>query len=183
MNQWNRLIIAAMTIGMFAIGGAVPAMADDDDDEEYSRYSERRSSMSHKVPPLYQSECGSCHFAFQPRFLPARSWTKIMATLDNHFGDNAELPADKRNEILNYLVANAGSDRRFSSWSGGESTPMRFTELRSFTREHNEVPPRMVKDNPQVRTFANCQACHTGAANGDYSEHRIRIPGFGRWED
>ncbi|HPQ24397.1 MAG TPA: cytochrome C, partial [Gammaproteobacteria bacterium] len=43
--------------------------------------------------PLYLQECGSCHFAYQPGLLPARSWNNLMGGLENHFGENAELPA------------------------------------------------------------------------------------------
>ena len=36
-------------------------------------------------------ECGACHMVFQPSFLPARSWQKMMEGLKDHFGENAEL--------------------------------------------------------------------------------------------
>ena len=50
-------------------------------------------------------------------------------------------------------------------------------------REHDEIPPRMVADNADVGSFSNCNACHQGAAEGVYDEDRVKIPGFGRWED
>jgi hypothetical protein len=33
--------------------------------------------------------------------------------------------------------------------------------------------------SPLVKSVANCGACHTAAAKGDYSERSIRIPGQG----
>ena len=48
---------------------------------------------------------------------------------------------------------------------------------------HDEIPPRMVKDNPEVGSFSQCNSCHRGAAEGVYNEHQVSIPGYGRWED
>ena len=137
--------------------------------------------------PLYQSECGSCHFAFQAGFLPARSWKKMMSGLEDHFGDNAELPEDERLAIETYLVANAAdkaSERRSQKFmrSIGDSTPLRITEVRYFRKEHDEVPQRVLK-HEQIGSLSNCMACHTKADTGSYAERDIRIPGVGRWED
>ncbi len=55
----------------------------------------------------YIDECGSCHFPFQPGFLPANAWEKLMQGLADHFGENAELAENDREHIKNYLVSNA----------------------------------------------------------------------------
>ncbi len=64
------------------------------------------------MPPVkdatVQKECGACHMAFQPGFLPARSWTRMMGSLSDHFGEDASLPDDKTEIISAYLTANAG---------------------------------------------------------------------------
>ena len=57
----------------------------EDQDEEFAY-----SGASAMNNPLYKQECGSCHFAYPPSFLPARSWEKIMKNLSDHFGENAE---------------------------------------------------------------------------------------------
>ncbi len=137
--------------------------------------------------PLYQSECGSCHFAYQAGFLPARSWKKMMSGLEDHFGDNAELAAADRQAIEDYLVANAAdkaSERRSQKFmrSIGDSTPLRITEVRYFRKEHDEVPQRVIK-HEKIGSLSNCMACHTRADTGSYAERDIRIPGVGRWED
>jgi len=41
--------------------------------------------------PVVRKECGSCHMAFPPQFLPRRSWQKLVATLADHFWENADL--------------------------------------------------------------------------------------------
>ena len=64
-----------------------------------------------RVPPvandLVRKECGECHMAFQPAFLPVRSWSRMMNELADHFGEDASLPADKGAAIRAYLTANA----------------------------------------------------------------------------
>lgn len=137
----------------------------------------------------YLKECGSCHFAYQPGLLPATSWELIMANLSDHFGDNAELPATETTAIRNYLLNNAAGrvNARLPNImlknSNTDKPVMRITESAYFIRKHDEIKPAMVKDNPQVRSFSRCDACHTRAADASYSEREIKIPGYGRWED
>ncbi len=63
---------------------------------------------------------------------------------------------------------------------------MRCRVLRTppyFRREHDEIPPRLVRNNEEVGSFSNCQACHRNAETGIYNEHQVVIPGVGRWDD
>ena len=50
---------------------------------------------SHFYPPVsngvVKEECGSCHLAFPASMLPASAWTRMMADLKNHFGDDASI--------------------------------------------------------------------------------------------
>ena len=139
--------------------------------------------------PLYLEECGSCHFAYQPGLLPIASWEKLMSTLDDHFGENAELPEADAIKIRNILLDGAAgrTNRKISvkfirSLRDGQ-IPLRITEIPYFIHEHDELSPRMVQDNPEVKSLSRCDACHTDAAKGIFDEHAIKIPGFGRWED
>ncbi len=141
------------------------------------------------INKLYTAECSACHFAYQPGFLPERSWVSIMGTLEDHFGENAKLDEASRTAIENYLRDHA-ADRvpnRFSrsilrSIRQG-STPLRISETDYFIHKHDEIPVRMVRNNPKVRSFANCVSCHGGAEKGSFDEHAVRIPGFKSWED
>jgi len=139
--------------------------------------------------PQYLEECGSCHFPYQPGLLPARSWTKVMATLDNHFGENAELPAEDANIIKDYLLKNSadGSNYKRSvkimKSLRANDAPLRVSETPYFLKKHDELTPKMVLNNPKVGSFSNCSACHTQAAKGSFSEKEILIPNFGAWED
>src|SRR5690606_13621284 len=66
---------------------------------------------SHYFPPVadpvVKEECGSCHLAFAPSMLPARSWERMMATLGEHFGDDATVEPAVAARIAKYLVDNA----------------------------------------------------------------------------
>ncbi|MBF0128988.1 MAG: diheme cytochrome c [Alphaproteobacteria bacterium] len=124
-----------------------------------------------RVPPVRDPvvlrECGSCHMAFQPDFLPARSWERIMDGLADHFGEDASLPADVKGAIRAYLAANAGGA---AGWRArGEATPERITGTPAFMREHR-FPERVWRD-PKVLTKSNCPACHSAAEKGLYDDH------------
>lgn len=114
---------------------------------------------------LVKKECGACHMAYQPSFLPAASWQKIMATLPNHFGEDATLPAAAAKEITAYLTTNARGPRR-----NADATPLRITKLDWFVREHGGREARAMAASRKVKTMAACQACHTGADNGDFDD-------------
>ncbi|MCU7805749.1 MAG: diheme cytochrome c [Candidatus Thiodiazotropha sp. (ex Lucinoma borealis)] len=139
--------------------------------------------------PHYLEECGSCHFPYQPGLLPARSWTKVMAGLEDHFGENAELPAEDAKGLTDYLVNNAAdhanykrSKKIMNSLHPNEA-PIWVSKTPYFIEKHNELSRNMVQDNPNVGSISKCQACHTKADTGSYSESEILIPGFGGWEE
>lgn len=160
-----------------------------DDDEREGHWFSRGPGVMPVKNERYASECGACHFAYQPGLLPARSWLRLMCNLDNHFGDNAELAADTRDKLRDYLVANAADRsgaRRSQKIAGSVSpdeAPLRITETRYIRAKHGEIPVRYIKDNPEVKSLSNCTACHQRAGRGDYSERSVRIPGVGYWED
>lgn len=139
--------------------------------------------------PLYKKECGSCHFAYQPGFLPARSWEKMMGNLANHFGDNAELDPEDQKAITDYLLANAADGMQYKASAkimrslGEQYAPQRISETPYFIREHREIPGNLVANNPQVKSLSHCGRCHTNADTGSFNEHDVIIPGYGRFED
>ncbi|HEX6136875.1 MAG TPA: diheme cytochrome c [Casimicrobiaceae bacterium] len=118
----------------------------------------------------WQAECGSCHVAYPPRLLPARSWRALMSDLDRHFGTSASVDAAAGASILAFLQANAGRDR-----SPAAPPLLRITESPWFVREHDEVAPAEWR-SPKVKSAANCGACHPGAESGRFGEHDVRIP-------
>ena len=137
---------------------------------------------------LHKKECGACHTPYQAYFLPAASWEKIMAGLNKHFGENAELGADAQAAITQYLVANAADHTkdkrgaRVMSSLGKSDAPLRLTETKFIIGMHHEVPKKIFQKNPKLKNLSNCGACHPGAANGNYDEDEVKIPGVKNWE-
>ena len=121
--------------------------------------------------PSWQSECGSCHVAYPPRMLPARSWRTIIDQLDRHFGTDASIDARTAASILSFLEAHAGGDR-----SDSAAPPIvRITESARFIRKHAGIPAAAWQSD-KVGNASNCAACHVGADRGNFSDHDVRIP-------
>ena len=131
---------------------------------------------------LYVAECGSCHTAYAPGMLPARSWSRLMDGLEDHFGEDATLEEPKRLALLKELqtLAETGSVPR-----------VRLERLRAAIPAH--ASPLRISDNPYVRALhdelpasvwrrkgvggrANCGGCHQHANSGHYAERELRIP-------
>ncbi len=206
------VIFLALAAGMAVIAGQVFADDDGDDDNNRSGYYQNgrerdkdddsrggffggkdgfggKADVAAVENVLYKKECGSCHFAYQPGLLPALSWEKMMAGLENHFGDNAELLKEDQVEITMYLIANSAdySDHKasikISRSLDGMGNPLRITDTPYFINEHNEIPAKMWKDNPKVKSLSYCDRCHANAEAGSFNEHNVNIPGFGKWDD
>lgn len=117
-----------------------------------------------------KKECGACHMAFQPQFLPARSWQAIMSGLSNHFGEDASLtdPAVVQ-DITTYLVENAGDVGKPNAWVRripADQAPLRITELPRWISEHSEEVSASAWK--KAGTKSNCIVCHRGADQGNY---------------
>ena len=189
----NKTLVFS-SLGVIALLGAVGwAIGSDGHEREGHEYGERRGffvdASMHTQDPVYQAECGGCHLAFPPGLLPATSWQRIMTGLQDHYGDNASLDAATVERIGNFLQATAadangwGRSSRIARSLEGREPPMRITETTYFRRHHEEIPGRLVLNNPDVGSYSRCEACHQGAARGDFNEHAVRIPGVGRWHD
>jgi len=129
----------------------------------------------------WKAECSSCHMLYHPALLPERSWNKLMAGLDKHFGENASLENTTRDEISNFLASNSADKQdnrrsnRINQSIPANSSPLRVSETRYFTSKHDEVSAATFK-RKSIGSPANCIACHKNAEKGDFSESQIKIP-------
>lgn len=129
------------------------------------------SLMPRNAPAAYAQECAACHTAYAPGLLPAVSWNHIMASLGKHYGTDASLDAATVQKLNQWLQAHAGTYKRVS-----EAPPEdRITRSAWFERKHRKIEPSVWK-LPSVKSAANCAACHTGADQGNFNEHDLRIP-------
>lgn len=130
-----------------------------------------RTRLPGGLLPAYTQECASCHTAYAPGLLPASSWRRVMAGLDRHYGTDASIDAALARQIEAWLQAHAGTSRKVS-----EAPPEdRITRSAWFERKHRRVEPA-TWGLPEVKSAANCAACHAGADQGDYDDHTLRMP-------
>ena len=122
--------------------------------------------------PVWQEECGSCHIAYPPRFLPAESWQQLMGSLDDHFGTDASIDAGAAATIEAFLTQNA---KRSKTGTAATDAPLRITETRWFRREHDEIAAAKWK-SAAIGSAANCGACHREADKGSFRERDIKVP-------
>ena len=181
----NLMIIGSLGVALTAAIAGTLVNADD--------WSERLgrggSGVGAVADARYRALCGECHMAYQPGLLPAASWQRVMDGLGDHFGDDAQLAPADADAVRDYLTANAADrvagprSRGFAQVARSGAAPLRVTGTRYFLGKHHEVPVRLARENPEVRSFANCPACHQRAEAGAYNEDEVRIPGVGRWDD
>jgi hypothetical protein len=194
----RKTTLAIATVALAAAGGATAALASDreghrqeheeHEDQEARGKGRGRGEREGRAPvpvdaaarALYRKECGACHLDFPPGLLPAASHRRVMAGLERHFGQNAELDPDDRARIERWLVENAAEAgarlgrKALASIRG--PPPLRITEVPWFQRKHRRVDAR-VAARPSVRSLANCGACHPRAGDWDFDDDRVKIPG------
>lgn len=127
----------------------------------------------------YLDNCGACHFAYQPGLLPSGSWTKILNSRQDHFGEDIDIDPESIKSIEAYLNANA-ADRSSSKLSArimkslGTQTPTRITDIPFIQRKHGRGCKKAgVKS---IEPASNCAACHTTAEKGLYDDDYVSIP-------
>ena len=128
-------------------------------------------AMPRTVPPTYRQECASCHVAYPPGMLPARSWQRVMNGLERHYGTDASLDPAPVQQLSAWLQANAGTYKRVAE----EPPQDRITRSAWFERKHRQIEPA-VWQLPSVKSAANCAACHVGAEQGRFDDDSLRLP-------
>jgi hypothetical protein len=171
MHPRIQQLAAALALCSAGILITGPAAAGSGDRERARDHRSERSAARSTTPllPLYQRECGSCHLPYAPGLLPAPSWQRQMAGLRTHYGNNASLDAADLAAITRWLQDNAGTGRRVQVPPPQD----RITHSAWFVRKHDEVPRAAMA---RAGRASSCQACHTQAAEGRFSEHDVRLP-------
>ncbi|OIN90481.1 MAG: hypothetical protein AUJ20_14450 [Comamonadaceae bacterium CG1_02_60_18] len=129
----------------------------------------------------WRDECGACHAVFYPALLPARSWQKIMAEQDKHFGTDLGFDAATTGAILKFMVDNAAEKHvieaafKIEQSIPKDVTPLRVTEAPYWINKHREIAAADWA-NPLVKSKNNCAACHTDADDGTFEDAAMHIP-------
>lgn len=144
-------------------------------DDGHARFSMPRD-------PLFVKECGSCHTAYAPGLLTAGEWQRVMADLQDHYGDDASLDEPARLGILRWLVDGAADGpeatrlmHRIAEARVSSKGLPRITEAPLFRYKHDEVSGN-VWQRAAIARKSNCSACHLRANAGRYGADEVKIP-------
>jgi hypothetical protein len=188
MSIAKKYIILLVTLLLMANGAFYTVLADDDH-KERRRYQKReRNHAEHdgkdNLRPVnnttYREACGACHFPYQPELLPSVSWAKIIAGLEDHFGEMVDLEPESKKVIAGYLKANAAekSSAELATKilrSIGSQTPLRITHIPYIQREHHEIRSDVFK-RESIGSPSNCLSCHRSADRGIYDDDDVVVP-------
>ncbi|MCG3691157.1 diheme cytochrome c [Aliarcobacter butzleri] len=93
-----------------------------------------------------------------------------MADLENHFGDDASLDVQTNKNILDFLIKNSAENSSYkANWnflnSINNQDIIALSQTSYWKRKHRKIPEK-VFENPQVKSKANCKACHSDIEKG-----------------
>lgn len=130
---------------------------------------------------VWRAECSSCHLAYHPTLLPARSWERMLREQDKHFGEALGLDEPATQEILAFLTKYSADTRMTeTAYKIGKSipsnvAPLRITESDYWKKKHDEIPDKIWRSK-KVGAKSNCGACHRDAESGTFEDAAMRIP-------
>ncbi len=137
-----------------------------------------------KEHPLFAEECASCHILYPPHLLPKVSWQKMMSSLEDHFGDDASLERVDEKSIEEYLVSNSAETSTkeaafyiFETLKDKEDI-IAISESPYWKEKHKEIDDKIYRSK-EVKTKANCKACHGDIEKGLLEDMNIKMPTAG----
>lgn len=133
------------------------------------------------IHPEFSDECGSCHITYPPYLLPKNAWRVMMGDLENHFGDDAWVNPATNASILAFLLANSAEDSTHQSSLKilkslkGNDTTIAITQTPFWKHKHEDIE-KDVFSSKEVKTKANCKACHKDIDRGLIENDLISVP-------
>ncbi|XOB62187.1 cytochrome C [Campylobacterota bacterium DY0563] len=101
-----------------------------------------------------------------------------MSDLENHFGDDASLDEEDTQNILNFLLENSAekstkevSVKVLNSIKNKDIIAITHTSF--WKKEHQDIPKEIFK-NSEVKSKANCNACHMDIEKGLIEDDKIK---------
>jgi cytochrome b len=129
----------------------------------------------------WRDECGSCHLAFHPSLLPARSWTRLMSEQQKHFGADLAFDAPTSAALLAFMTANSSEQKqtepafKIDKSLAPDAAPLRITETPYWVKKHREITSAEWTQ-PLVKSKSNCAACHSDAEAGTFEDAAMQMP-------
>ena len=101
-----------------------------------------------------------------------------MGDLENHFGDDASLDKKDEKNILDFLVQySAEKSTKKASFkilkSIGNKDIIAMTQTTYWKKRHEDIP-KSVFLNKEVKSKANCKACHSDVEKGLIENDKIK---------
>ena len=126
----------------------------------------------------FVKECASCHTLYPPNLMPKKSWELIMSNLENHFGDDASLDEELNKNILAFLLKNSAETSTMeNSWkflnSIGDKDIIALSKTTYWDKRHKDIP-KEIFDNKEIKSKANCKACHSDIEKGLIEDENIK---------
>lgn len=131
--------------------------------------------------PVWREECGSCHLAYHPSLLPARSWERLLAGQESHFGEDLMLEPETVEALRGFLTANgAETQPTEAAWKmlrsvPADEAPLRISTTSYWKAKHGGIDAAVFERAP-VNSPANCGACHADAGAGTFEDAAMGIP-------
>ena len=156
---------------------------------DFFDFLKRTKGVENPQNELYAEACGECHFAYQPGWLPKRSWQKMMLPeeLEDHFGEVADMDEEDRVLTLKFLVDHSAETSKYKSSKKimvsikDDETPLAMSKTRYLKRKHSKIDEKLYKQK-EVRSLSYCNKCHTKADKGSFDDDEVKIPNYGVWE-
>lgn len=127
------------------------------------------------------SECKDCHLPYHPSLLPARSWERIFAEQNKHFGDDLDLDEETVAELKTYALRNSAEKLQTKAASlinssiPAKDAPIRITKTSYWEQRHEEIDDTEWREE-KVKSKANCDACHRDAKQGVFRPNAMDLP-------
>lgn len=120
---------------------------------------------------LWIDECGSCHLAYHPSLLPARSWSKTFAEQQSHFGEDLGLSNVTLQHLQAYAARNAAEALaspvawKMATTVAAAAAPLRISATAYWEQRHASLDAATWE---RVHRSA-CGKCHRDAEAGTFA--------------
>lgn len=126
----------------------------------------------------YANECSDCHFLYHPSLNSETNWTALMASLDDHYGEDASISSTSFDLINQFF--NENNAIFFDTQAAVEigltaSDNDRMTNRPFWKDVHANLNDNLFNSAP-VYSSANCDACHLDADTGLFQDQNIQLP-------
>jgi cytochrome b len=123
------------------------------------------------LDPAWQEECSSCHLAYHPSLLPARSWSRMFDEQASHFEEDLALSDETSQQLRAYAARNAAEALaspvawKMATTIAADAAPQRISATAYFEQRHARLEAATWE---RVRPSA-CAKCHRDAEAGTFA--------------